>query len=113
MAGGPRYFRTRGHLLVCQNGSCRARGSELLYQALWNALEREQLAYYKQGGSLRLTSSGCLGACSFGPTLCVYRERAGGLEEGWYAAVDFRLAMQVARAVHEGAELPEERRYGP
>lgn len=109
----PRYFRTSGHLLVCQHANCRARGADLLYQGLWNALERERLAYYKSGGSVRLTTSGCLGACSFGPTLCVYRERAGELEEGWYAAVDFRLALEVARAVHEGRDLPGDRKYGP
>ncbi len=110
---GPKYFRTSSHLLVCQNGSCKARGADLLYQALWKALERESLMYYKSGGSVRLTASGCLGACSYGPTLCVYRERAGALEEGWYAAVDVPLALQIARAAHAGADLPEERRYGP
>ncbi|WP_424950463.1 (2Fe-2S) ferredoxin domain-containing protein [Deinococcus sp.] len=109
----PHYFRTSGHLLVCQHTNCRARGSELLYQALWNTLEREKLAYFKTGGSLRLTESGCLGACSFGPVLCVYRQRAGQLEEGWYAATDLPLALEVAKAVHEGEPLPEDRKYGP
>jgi (2Fe-2S) ferredoxin len=109
----PKYFKTSGHLLVCQGQNCQARGSALLYRALWNHLERASLAYYKTGGTLRLTESGCLGACSFGPALCVYRQRGGELEEGWYATVDFPLAVAVARAVHEGAELPGERKYGP
>ena len=109
----PKHFSTRGHLLVCQGANCQARGSVLLHKALWNHLERSSLAYYKRGGSVRLTESGCLGACSFGPTLCVYRQRNGALEEGWYAAVHFPLAARVAQAVHEEAELPEEGRYGP
>ncbi|WP_102127241.1 (2Fe-2S) ferredoxin domain-containing protein [Deinococcus planocerae] len=109
----PKYFETRGHLLVCQGPNCKARGSALLYRALWTHLERHSLAYYKTGGSVRLTESGCLGACSFGPALCVYRSRLGRLEEGWYAAADLPLASAVARAVQEEAELPGERRYGP
>ncbi|WP_034385778.1 ferredoxin [Deinococcus sp. YIM 77859] len=109
----PKFFPTRGHLLVCQGPNCQARGSRLLHQALWNYLERTSLAYYKRGGTVRLTESGCLGACSYGPTLCVYRERRGHLEEGWYAAVDVPLAAKIALAVHEEAELPQERRYGP
>ena len=113
MTNGPKYFKTSGHLLLCRGNNCQQRGSVLLQQALWKALERDGLAYYKQGGSVRLTESGCLGACSFGPTLCVYRERGGALEEAWYAAVDFPLARAVAQAVQDGAELPPEHRYGP
>ncbi|MVN85836.1 (2Fe-2S) ferredoxin domain-containing protein [Deinococcus sp. HMF7620] len=111
----PKFFATRAHLLVCQGQSCQGRGSALLYKALWNHLERQSLAYYKKGGSLRLTESGCLGACSYGPTLCVYRPKpaGGGLEEAWYAAVDFPLATRIAGAAHEETPLPEEHRYGP
>ena len=109
----PIHFRTNGHMLVCQGPNCQARGSTLLYQALWNHLERQKLAYYKSGGSVRLTESGCLGACSFGPTLCVYRQREDGLEEGWYAAVDFPLAAKIAQAVQHRDALPPESKYGP
>lgn len=109
----PLYFRTTGHLLICQNTNCKARGSDLLYRAVWNALEQEKLAYYKTGGSLRLTESGCLGACSFGPVMACYRTRNGVMEEAWYAAVDVPLAKQVAQAIHDEAELPSEGRYGP
>lgn len=109
----PLYFKTSGHLLVCQGPNCQARGSALLHKALWNHLERQSLAYYKRGGSLRLTESGCLGSCSFGPSLCVYRQNSDGLEEAWYAAVDFPLAARIAQAVHEGQELPAEHQYGP
>jgi (2Fe-2S) ferredoxin len=109
----PPYFKTSGHLLVCQHTNCRARGSDLLYKALWNALDAHRLAYYKGGGSVRLTESGCLGACSYGPAMCVYRQGTNGLEEGWYAAADLPLALKLAQAVHDGAELPAERKYGP
>lgn len=110
----PKYYRTSGHVLVCGASSCQQRGSPLLYKALWNALETHALAYYKAGGSVRLTQSGCLGACKFGPTVCAYRTRPeGGLEEGWYAAVDFPLALQIARAMHAGEPLPATHRYGP
>lgn len=108
---GPKYFPTRGHLLVCQGQSCQQRNSVLLHKALWNWLEREGLAYYKKGGSMRLTTSGCLGACQYGPTLCVYREREGALEQAWYAAADFPLARAIAEAVHTGAVLPQQGRY--
>ena len=109
----PLYFKTSGHLLVCTGPNCQVRGSALLHKALWNHLERQSLAYYKKGGSLRLTESGCLGSCSYGPSMCIYRQRGSGLEEAWYAAVDFPLATRIAQAVHEGAELPEEHQYGP
>ena len=109
----PKYFPTSGHILICQNSSCQSRGSGLLHKALWNHLERENLAYYKKGGTVRLTESGCLGACSYGPTLCVYRQRNGVLEEGWYAAVDFGVAKAVAQAVQDGTELPQAHQYGP
>jgi (2Fe-2S) ferredoxin len=109
----PRYFPTRGHLLLCQGPNCQARGARLLHTALWNALEKGALAYYKTGGTVRLTESGCLGACAAGPTLCVYRERGGSLEQGWYGAVDFTLARRVAQAVQDETDLPGEGRYGP
>ena len=109
----PTFFATKGHLLLCQGSSCTARGADLLHRALNAALERDRLAYYKTGGSLRLTESGCLGACQFGPVLACYRQHDGQLEEAWYAATDFPLARQVAQAVHDEADLPDDRRYGP
>jgi (2Fe-2S) ferredoxin len=113
MSAGPKHFKTSGHLLVCQNSNCLSRGSDLLYRSLWNALDTRKLAYYKTGGSLRLSESGCLGACSFGPVMCVYRHRHGELEEGWYAAADLPLALEIAQAVHDETELPGKHRYGP
>ncbi|WP_075833800.1 (2Fe-2S) ferredoxin domain-containing protein [Deinococcus marmoris] len=113
MPSGPKYFKTSGHLLVCQGPNCQARGSVLLYKALWKHLESASLAYYKTGGSIRLSESGCLGSCSYGPSLCVYRQTQEGLEEGWFAAVDFPQAARLAQAVHDGAALPDEGKYGP
>ncbi len=113
MPAGPTFFPTRGHLLICQNANCQARGSDLLYRAAQNMLERDKLAYYKTGGSLRLTQSGCLGACQFGPVMACYRSRGGQLEEAWYAAADLPLVRAVAQAMHEEDEWPQERRYGP
>ena len=109
----PTFFPTKGHLLLCQGSNCKARGADLLYRALNAALEKDKLAYYTSGGSLRLTESGCLGACQFGPVMACYRQRDGHLEEAWYSATDFPLARVIAQAVHEEAELPGERRYGP
>ncbi|MGI8748806.1 MAG: (2Fe-2S) ferredoxin domain-containing protein [Deinococcus sp.] len=109
----PRYFPTSGHLLLCGHTSCRERGSQKLYAGLWERLEAEHLAYHKSGGRVRLTASGCLGTGEWGPTLCVYRERAGQLEQGWYRGVDLPAALEIARAVQQETELPAEGRYGP
>lgn len=108
----PVFHRTRAHLLACTGASCRARGADLVFRALWNGLERENLAYYSRGGNLRLTESGCLGACHFGPTLACYRRLEDGrMDEAWYATVDPALALRVARALHAGEDPPNERRY--
>ncbi len=108
---GPKFFVTNGHLLLCQASTCTRLGADVLYQALWAYLEREHLAYYKAGGSVRLTSSGCLGVCNYGPALLCYRQQGPGLEQAWYAAADFLLLRQVAQAVQTGAALPRAHRY--
>ncbi len=59
-------------MLVCVDGRCAAKGSEGLYARLWSLLEENSLAYYKSGGSIRLTASSCLGACDYGPTVATY-----------------------------------------
>ncbi|MBB6098731.1 (2Fe-2S) ferredoxin [Deinobacterium chartae] len=112
-SSGPKFFSTRAHLLLCQNANCRKRGADLLHLGLARALEEQRLMYYKAGGSLRYTTSGCLGACSYGPVLALYRQRPDGtgLEQAWYFGVDFPLALEVARAAHAGTALPQERRY--
>jgi len=109
----PPFFATRAHVLVCTGPNCTRRGADLLFKALWAGLEREKLAYYT-AGSLRLTESGCLGSCQFGPSLTCYFRRPlqpGSLGEAWYAGVTYPGAMALARALHEGAALPDEGRY--
>ncbi|HWG85809.1 MAG TPA: (2Fe-2S) ferredoxin domain-containing protein [Deinococcales bacterium] len=107
----PEFFPTRAHLLVCTDPSCRDRGADLLYRALWQGLERERLAYYQRGGNLRLTEAGCLGACRFGPNITCYYRKGGELREAWYHGMDYPAAMALARALHAGEEPPAERRF--
>jgi (2Fe-2S) ferredoxin len=68
------------------------------------------LAYYKDGGSVRLSEAGCLGACGHGPTLACYRGSVQ-LEQAWYAAADLGLVTRVAEAIQDEKPLPSERRY--
>jgi (2Fe-2S) ferredoxin len=77
-------------------------------------LERRRVAYYKDGGTVRLTESGCLGACSHGPTVVAYYGGPGGaLEEAWYVGMDTRRVVALAEALHRGEAPPETRRFGP
>lgn len=108
------FFATNGHLMLCQGPSCQQHGSVRLYTALEQSLEQHKLLYYKQGGSLRFTRSGCLGACSFGPILACYRRNSTGvLQEGWYQHVHYQLALDVAQAVHLKQALPSVQRFNP
>ncbi len=107
----PKFFSTHGHLMLCQNTNCVQRGADHLHRVLTVALEREHLMYYKKGGTLRYTASGCLGACSSGPVLACYRQRDGQLEQGWYYGATLPVALEVARAVHNERDLPLERRF--
>lgn len=113
MPRGPTLFRTRAHLLLCTGPRCRERGAERLFEEAWAALEAERLAYYCAGGTLRLTESGCLGACAHGPNLTCYHRASdeGPLDEAWYAGVDLRSFLAVARAAHAGERLPDDGRY--
>ncbi len=107
----PSFFKTRAHLLVCTSEKCAAKGSRILFQTLWNTLEREQLAYYS-GGHVRLTKTGCLGACQFGPNATCYRYLgSGNLEEGWYYGLDFPKILNLARVLNDGEMLPLENRF--
>jgi (2Fe-2S) ferredoxin len=107
----PQFFNTRAHLLVCTSQQCALKSSRILFQTLWQSLERERLAYYA-GGGLRLTESGCLGACQFGPNATCYRKlENGNLEEAWYYGLDFPKVVNLARALNAGEDLPLEHRY--
>jgi (2Fe-2S) ferredoxin len=98
-------------LLICTDARCAAQGSTALFQSVWKALEIEHLAYYKTGGGLRLTTSGCLGACQFGPTMTCYFKQNGLLREAWYHHMDRSKVLNVARALQAELEPPEEGRY--
>lgn len=111
----PPFFPTRGHVLLCTGPRCGRAGGTRLFREASEALERRRLAYYREGGTVRLSEAGCLGACGHGPTLACYRGRAPDdqvqLEQAWYAAADLALVLRVAEAIQDGAPLPEEQRY--
>lgn len=106
----PPYFPTRGHLLLCTGPRCSRAGSQRLFREAEGQLERRRLAYYKEGGAVRLSEAGCLGACGHGPTLACYRGSVQ-LEQAWYCAADLLLVMRVAQSVQDETPLPAERRY--
>ena len=76
-------------------------------------LEQRRLAYYKEGGSVRLTEAGCLGACSHGPTVAAYYGGTEGLKEAWYVGMDVPRLVRLAEALHAGEAPPDEQRFGP
>ena len=103
----PIHYPTRGHVLVCTGPSCAGRGARELFDRLWLRFERDRLAYYRTGGSIRLTECGCLGACSYGPSVVCY----GNGAEAWYAGMDEERVVELARALQAGGELPVAGRY--
>ena len=117
MDDAPLFYPTRAHLLLCTGPRCARAGSTEVFRDAWQTLERRSLAYYKRGGSIRLTEAGCLGQCSHGPTLAVYHASEGGpderasLSEAWYVGVDARTVVEVAEAAHLGAPLPSRGRF--
>lgn len=115
MDDGPLFFPTRAHLLLCTGPRCSGRGSARLFAEAWRAIEARSLAYYKRGGSIRLTESGCLGQCSRGPTLVAYHGDASGkLAQAWYVDVDLAALLRIAKALHDGDPPPDDaRRFGP
>ena len=93
---------TAAHLLICVGPRCVANGSAQLFSEIWDALESEQIAYYRTGGSVRLTDSGCLGACELGPTVaCYYRgSETAQLTATWRVRMTFDSTLALARSVH-------------
>jgi (2Fe-2S) ferredoxin len=93
---------TRAHVLVCVDGRCAVRGSQELHRALWQAMEDERLAYYRTGGSVRMTSSGCLGACDDGPTVAVYApDDHGVLHPKWYGSMTLPETIELVRELNK------------
>jgi (2Fe-2S) ferredoxin len=108
----PLFFATRAHLLVCVGPQCSKRGSRELLARATSHLETQKLAYYKEGGSIRLTATACLGACAHGPNLTAYfGDASGTLCEAWYSGVDDKRLSAIASALHEGNDPPDEGRY--
>ena len=108
----PLFFPTRAHLLVCVGPQCGKRGSREVLARANAELEAGKLAYYTEGGSIRLTATSCLGACAHGPNLTAYYGDTGGsLAEAWYAGVDSAGVKEIAEALHEGREPPPKGRY--
>ena len=115
MDEGPLFFETRAHVLLCTGPRCSRAGSRRVFEQATVDLERSAIAYYKEGGSVRLTESGCLGACAYGPTAVAYygAPAGGGLREAWYVGVDRGRLGRLARALHQGAPPPSEGRFDP
>jgi (2Fe-2S) ferredoxin len=110
----PIFFPTRAHVLLCTGPRCARAGSRRVLDLANAELERRRIAYYKDGGTVRLTEAGCLGACSYGPTVAAYHGDAqGGLAEAWYVGMDAAKVVRLAEALHLGEPLPVEGRFGP
>ena len=109
----PLFFETRAHVLVCTSVNCARAGARRVFEATWKALEERKVAYYRDGGTVRLTESGCQGACGHGPNAIVYFVDAGGaLREGFYAGLDATRLLEIAEAVHAGRDPGPANRYG-
>jgi (2Fe-2S) ferredoxin len=107
----PHFFKTQAHILICTDPRCAQVGSKLLFQAVWQGLETEKLAYFKTGGNLRLSESGCLGACQFGPTVACYFKQGSSLQQAWFYQQTLPSVMILAKALHSGSDVPLELRF--
>jgi (2Fe-2S) ferredoxin len=76
-----------------------------MFSAVWAGLERDQLAYYKTGGSVRCTATGCLGACSEGPTVAAY-SRDGSAQ--WWVEMTAEATIELAADLHRKHTSPKE-----
>ena len=98
--------------MICTGQRCTEAGSRFLFRAVWQSFETQKLVYYKSGGNLRLTESGCLGSCQFAPSAaCYFKTDDGKFEQAWYAKLDHPQIMNIARALHGDQDLPSRNRY--
>jgi hypothetical protein len=100
----PLFFETRAHVLVCTSVNCSRAGARRVFEATWRALEERKVAYYRDGGTVRLTESGCQGACGHGAQrdrLLRRRERRDARGATTQASTP-RALLDIAEAVHEG-----------
>lgn len=108
----PIFFATRAHVLLCTGPRCSIAGSRGVLADATTELERRRVAYYRDGGTVRLTEAGCLGACAFGPTVAAYYAGPDGqLTEAWYVRMDAAKVVALAEALHRGDPPPEEGRF--
>jgi (2Fe-2S) ferredoxin len=100
------------HAMMCVDGRCAAKGSEVLHARIWDALEQERLAYYRSGGTVRFTASSCLGSCDFGPTLAIYTtQTTGHVDASWHHEMSESSILRLLRSLH--AEQQQIRNNGP
>jgi (2Fe-2S) ferredoxin len=98
-------MRFRHHVFVCENhrdpsdprGSCGAKGSEAIRDAL-----KEELARRGLKGTVRANSAGCLDSCADGPTVVVYPEGV------WYGHVRVEDVPEIVES-HLVNGVPVER----
>jgi (2Fe-2S) ferredoxin len=84
------------HVLVCQGGDCKKRGSKAVRKSLKDGLRAEGM-----NRDVRVDSVGCLGLCKHGPNLVVY---PGGT---WYLGVAEQDVPEVVRRHLKNGELVE------
>lgn len=102
-------MRFRHHVFVCENrrpegdprGSCAAKGSPAIRQALKAELERRGLE-----GLVRANSAGCLDACAVGPSMVVYPEGV------WYGGVTVADVPEIVESHLVGGRPVERLRPG-
>ena len=109
----PLFFSTRAHVLVCTGPRCAQRGARALFRDAWQEGEATGRAYYVEGGTVRLTESGCQGACDHGPNAIAYygAPSGAGLAEAWFHGLDRARLLELVTALHEGRALPPKGRY--
>lgn len=98
-------MRFRHHVFVCENrrpeddprGSCGAKGSEAIREALKAEIARRGLK-----GVVRANAAGCLDACGSGPSIVVYPEGV------WYAGVRVEDVPEIVES-HLVNGVPVER----
>jgi (2Fe-2S) ferredoxin len=109
----PLFFQTRAHVFVCTGPNCVRDGARGVFASTWKTLEAKKVAYYRDGGTVRLTESGCQGACGHGPNAIVYFVDASGtMREGYYTGLDAERLIAIATAVHEQRDPGPANRYG-
>jgi len=83
------------HIFICENrrpdghikGSCAEKGSEEI-----TLLFKKRMAELGLNKENRVNSSGCLGACEFGPTVVVYPEQI------WYGNVSVNDIEEIIQS---------------